>query len=234
MSQENLILAAVPDSERFRIVRLMTPVDLPVRTVLLQPDRGDDGVYFPTAGLVSAVIAMADGAAVECSVIGAEGWIGNAAFGASMPSGLMVFQQIAGAALRMNGSSFRAALQTWPALADSVANFSGVLLAQVMQTAACNRLHDAIARCARWLLLTRDRIGRDELGITHEFLAQMLGASRSGVTATMTKLENDGLIARARASVVIVDAEGLRRTACECHEAISALYSRYLSTLGAR
>jgi CRP-like cAMP-binding protein len=230
---QNLIVSGLPETERLRVVRLMEPVDLPLRTVLTG-NRGDAGsVYFPTSGLVSVVASMSDGAAVECGAVGMEGWIGDSMFAGLLPPGLLAFQQIPGTALRMSGGAFETALSESAAFAAAVARFSGVLLSFAMQTAACNRLHDALARCARWLLFTHARVASVELAITHEFLAQMLGASRSAVTSTMTRLEQASLIERARGHVLLRDVPGLQAIACECHDALMDTYSRYLVTLRA-
>jgi len=230
--EHNLIIASLPDDERFRVVRLMEPVDLPAGAELVRSCTRETAVWFPTSGLVSIVSSMSDGAAVESAAVGAEGWAGAEMFGGSMPAGSAAVQQIAGSALRMSSASFEAALADVPAFAASVTRFMGVLLSFTMQTAACNRLHDATARCAHWLLFTCDRVGHGDLAITHESLGRMLGASRSGVTATLAKLERQRLIERSRAHVVIRDAAGLRRVACECHGVLLEVYSRYIAGLG--
>jgi CRP-like cAMP-binding protein len=213
------------------VVRLMEPVDLPVRTELLRGGAADAPVYFPTAGLVSIAAEMSDGAIVECAAVGHEGWLGMALFGGTTPVGTVAFQQIAGSALRMTADAFEAALHDAPVFAASVRRFAGLTLSYAMQTAACNRHHDALARCARWLLFTRERVGQEQLDITLEFVGQMLGASRSAVTATMARLEQQQLIDRSRAHVVIRDVEGLARVACECHGALQQAYGRYLGSL---
>jgi len=188
-------------------------------------------VYFPTAGLVSVVITTSDGAAVECAAVGREGWIAGEMFGGALPAGALAFQQIAGSALRMTPEAFHTAAHDVPAFAACVTRFPGLLLSYALQTAACNRLHEALGRCARWLLFTYERVGHEELAITHEFLAQMLGASRTGVTTTMAKLESMGLVHHARAQVVLRDVEGLRRIACECYGVLFRSYERYLASL---
>lgn len=230
--EQNRLIAALPDAERFGIVRRMEPVDLAVRAELVRTGASDHSVYFPTAGLASFVSETAEGGAVACAAVGVEGWLGAGLFAGLMPGGIVAIQQIAGAALRLSGDSFREALRDAPVFAASVERFSGLLLASAMQTAACNRLHGAVQRCARWVLFTCQRVGSPDIVITHEFLAQMLGASRSSLTDTMTKLERKGLIARGRAHVVVRNAEGLAQAACECHEAMSEAYKRYTSALG--
>jgi CRP-like cAMP-binding protein len=232
--QQNRIVASLPDAHRLRIVRHMEPVDLSVRDVLLQSGDDNDRVYFPTVGLASVVLNLSDGVGVECAAIGAEGWVGAYVFRDLLPAGLVAFQQIAGAALRMSRKVFEQCLADEPQFAARVHRFAAVMLSNAMQTTLCNRLHDATARCARWLLFTRERVGSDELAITQDFLGQMLGSSRSAVTATMSQLESKGFVHRARGSVVICDAEGLRSAACECHDTMQETHRRYLSTLAAR
>jgi CRP-like cAMP-binding protein len=228
--RHNLIVASLPDSERLRVVRHMEPVDLPVR-MELAGHNAEPVVWFPNSGLASIVSEMSDGSVVECAAVGMEGWIGRELFAQPMPAGMMAFQQIAGSGLRMSAEAFQTALSEAPAFAAAVSRFTAVMLSYALQTAACNRLHDAIARCARWLLFTRERIGRDDLAITHEFLGQMLGASRSGVTATLARLEDQHLIERSRGRVIVRDAQGLGEVACECHGVLLDVYERYTAAL---
>lgn len=229
--QQNLIVASLPEEERVRLVRRMAPVDISIRTELIGGGSAGDDVYFPTSGMISIVCGMADGSAVEGTAVGAEGWVGIDAFGGSMTAGMVAIQQVAGSTLRMPRDAFHAALRESPAFASSVERFKGVMLSHAMQTAACNRLHDAVSRCARWLLFTYDRVGRDDLALTHEFLAQMLGASRSAVTVTIAKLESHRLIESSRAHIFIRDAAGLARVACECQQVLRDVYARYMDAL---
>lgn len=231
--QQNLIVAALPDEERFRIARRMEPVELPVGTELMRGGTTDGAHYFPTSGLASIVALMSSGAAVECGALGAEGWVGTELFAGIVPAGAAAFQQISGSALRMSVDAFVASRRESQAFDAAVIRFKGVMLSLSVQTAACNRLHEALARCARWLLFTHDRVGRSELAITNEYLSQMLGASRSAVSATLGALEGRELLNRSRGYVVVRDAEGLRRVACECHDVLSDVYGRYLRALQA-
>jgi CRP-like cAMP-binding protein len=230
-TQENFILASLPESDRYRVVRLMEPVDLPLRKSFFGGADESRDIYFPTSGMASIVIAMAGGAAVECGVVGPEGWIGAELFVGALPGGISAFQQIAGGGLRMNARDFAAAAAEVPTLREALERFEGVLLAQAMQTAACNRLHDAASRCARWLLLCAQRIGRTEFAITHDFIGEMLGASRSVVSATMQRLETQGMIEQSRGHVRILDREGMEHATCECHAVLAEVYRRYETAL---
>lgn len=229
-TRQNALVAALPDGERIELVRQMAPVELPARTDILRNGAGD-AVFFPASGLVSVISVGADGSGVECAALGAEGWIGAWAFGGTLPGSVEVTQQIGGAALRMTSEAFQRALGAMPAFAALVWQFSGVLLAQAVQTAACNRFHDARARCARSLLFTSDRIGSLELPLTQESLAQMLGSGRSGVTSIVTTLDELGLVTHGRGVVVITDVAGLRDIACECYEALREVYAQYTALL---
>jgi CRP-like cAMP-binding protein len=174
---------------------------------------------------------MQSGDAVECAIIGAEGWVGAQLFGGMPISSIVAFQQIAGTGLRMADSELKQVLQEVPALAALMDLFKGALLAQTMQFSACNRLHDAVSRSARWLLLCCERTGDPDLPLTHEFLAEMLGGGRSSVSATLQSLERDGLVEQYRGHVTIRNAKGLRDRACECHEIVLAIMDRYSESL---
>ena len=230
--RQNLIIGSLPDDERLRVARLLEPVELPAGSELARAGDVSDAIYFPVSGLASVVVRMANGSAVECGSIGREGWFSPELFGGRMPAGTEALQQIAGSALRMTVPAFDSALRESPVFASAVTRFRGLLFSAVAQTAACNRIHDMIARAARWLLLVAESLDRSELALTHQFLAEMLGASRSSVTETLARIERLGFIDASRAQIVLRDAAGLRRLACECEEVVAAAYALYRADLG--
>lgn len=229
---QNRLLSSLPEEERVRIARRMEPLEAPVRTELIGPGGGEEYVYFPSSGLISIVAATQDGEAVECGAVGAEGFVGVPLFAGMLPSNTVVVQQIAGTVMRLRLADFGKAAEDAPVFAHRLTLFGGTLLAAAMQTAACNRLHDPVARCARWLHFTHERVERRDLPLTHEFIGQMLGASRSGVTAAIGTLETEGVIERSRGQIFVRDAHRLAGLACECHGVIREVYQHYLAALG--
>lgn len=230
--RQNRLIASLPAEERVRVARRMEPVDLPAQTELIRSGRGEDYVYFPSSGLISIASSTEEGDVIECAAVGPEGFVGVPRFAGTLPSALVIVQQIAGPAMRLRVAEYQQALAEAPVFAHRLLQFGGVLLASAMQTAACNRLHDPVSRCARWLHFTYERVGQPDLPLTHEFLGQMLGASRSGVTTTVGTLEAEGVIARSRGLVIVRDATRLSQLACECNTVLREVYQRYLAILG--
>jgi CRP-like cAMP-binding protein len=227
VADHNLILETLPESERTEVARRLGPVELPLRHRFFEAGQPPEHVYFISSGLGSVVTELSDGSTVETVMTGREGCTGfHLALGVERPPST-AFQQIAGSGLRMSTADFLQLLEQAPALRRAVDLYAGFLLSQSMQNAACNRAHDAIARCARWLLLSSDRSGRDDLALTHEFLAQMLGATRPAVTTTLQKLQAAGTIDQSRGMIRVVDREALRSHSCECYDAIAGAYTAY-------
>ena len=229
----NLILSSLPEAERSRLFLKLAPVEFPLRFMFAEIGRPIEWVYFVSAGLGSVVTELASGAAVETVMTGREGCTGFPLVLGLDRSPARIFQQIAGAGLRISTRDFLDALRESPSLRSMMALYAGFLLTQSMQNTACNRAHDATARCARWLLLSSDRSGQLDLSLTHDFLAQMLGATRPVVTTTLHKLEASGAIEPARGSIRITDAGKLKSFACECYFAIAAACERYETAIRA-
>jgi CRP-like cAMP-binding protein len=141
-------------------------------------------------------------------------------------SGVRALVQGGGRALRMPAAPFRIEFDRNEPLRQALFRYTYALMAQISQTAACNRFHEAEARLARWLLMTRERVGSDEFRLTHEFLAHMLGLRREGVTEAATALKRRGLIDYRRGRIQILDAKGLKASACSCYQVIRAVYER--------
>lgn len=225
----NLILAAFPPPERYRIVRQMEPVDLPLNSILLEANGPVEHVYFLTSGMAAMLAPMHDGRAVQTACIGAEGFIGLSAMLGVGQMPMTFVQQVAGSGLRMRATAF--AEEIHGTFRERLHRFVGLLLMQVTQNAACNRLHDAPARCARWLLMAGDRLRRRDLPLTHESIAQMLGATRPSASVTVRGLENEGAIEQARGWITIVDRTALERRACECYGVLRGEWRGYQESL---
>jgi CRP-like cAMP-binding protein len=159
-------------------------------------------------------------------MVGNEGMAGMPFILGMGVSGVRALVQGRGDALRMASAPFRVEFDRNPSLQDALHRYTYALMAQISQTAACNRFHDAEERLARWLLMTRDRVHSDEFVLTHEFLAHMLGLRREGVTEAATSLKRSGLIAYSRGNVRILDAKGLKGSACSCYQVVKTVYDR--------
>jgi CRP-like cAMP-binding protein len=214
----NHILATLPGDVAARLASRLDHVALQTGDVLAEPNRPISDVYFPLTMVASMLTVMRDGSSVETGSIGNEGFVGLPIFlgVGSMPA--RTFTQVPGEAVRMPADAFRAELAATRPFADTVARYVQSFFNQVAQSAACNRLHAVDERCARWLLMTHDRVGRDDFILTQEFLSQMLGVRRSGVTVAAATLQHAGFIRYRRGRITMLDREGLEAASCECYE----------------
>ena len=184
--------------------------------------------YFPLTGCASVVVTMADGAMVEAGTVGREGLVGLAAFLDADGGPLETLAQVPGDYARLPVAALRDAAAPGTALHRLLLRFAQAYYVLAAQGAGCNRLHPVEERCARWLLLTHDRAGRDTFLLTHEYLGYMLGVRRPGVTVALGALQRAGLIAYRRGEVTVEDRAGLEDGACECYGIITAEYDRLL------
>lgn len=230
-SAGNLILASLPDEDRRRIARFTQWIDLPIRHALFDDGEPISHVYFPTAGLTSIVCLMASGDVVETMITSVEGFIGTQLLSGEQPDGSRAFQQIAGRAMRMSADHFLEEAKEGSALRAAAMSYIAYCLTQVSQLAACNRLHDASARCARWLLSCRERVRSDELVLTQEFLGQMLGIGRPSVTMLIQEFERVGAVTHSRGKVHVVDETALLGLTCECFGIMSRSYQKLVVRL---
>ena len=219
----NALLAKGAPRERARLARLMTPVLLTFGDVL-QEAKPIRHVYFPVDCLVSLLAPLKDHLAVEVGVVGSEGMVGVPLALGVRTSSVQALVQGSGTALRMEASSFQRELQRNAALRTGLNRYIHSLMGQLTQTAACNAFHAIEARCARWLMMTRDRMQSDEVELTHEFLAHMLGVRRVGVTVAAGNLQRQGLIVYSRGHIKILDPGRLAKTACECYGVVKNLH----------
>jgi CRP-like cAMP-binding protein len=194
------------------------PVSFPLRHVLYDVGAPIEHVYFIEQGLASILTSMVNGSTIEVGMIGMEGMVGVQVVLGGLTSNRQFVVQSPLTGLRMNVALCKAAFDQSAAVRRVMLRFTEAVLDLASQTAACNRLHSIEQRCARWVLMSSDRIPSDIIPMTHEFLASMLGVRRAGVTTTLGELDRSGLIENGRGQVKITDREGLEATACECYE----------------
>lgn len=223
----NRILAALPASEFDRVVSDLEPFTLTIRTVLHEANAPITHVYFPTSGCISMVNAMEDGS-VEVGTIGYEGWAGLPLLLGDDRMPTRSFVQLAGESFRMSSSAFEKSIAKNPTFARLLHRHSLALFNQAAQSVACNRLHTLESRCARWLLMTHDRMRKESFTLTHEFLSYMLGVHRPAVTVAAGTLQRAGLIRYTRGKVAVIDRAGLEAASCECYEVTRKNYERLI------
>jgi CRP-like cAMP-binding protein len=222
----NLLLDALPEPERTRLIAETTEVPISVRRTLIKADSPVHQVFFPLSGMISLVALMQDGGSVEVATVGNEGVAGvPEALDPDARTTAEATGQVPGKALALDVETFRRHMSSNGGLARLVHAYLPALFALVAQNSSCNRLHHSVPRLARWLLITRDRVGSEKFELTHEFMAQMLGARRSTVSEAAQELQESGLISYVRGQITILDPERLRAEACECYELISARFA---------
>ena len=226
---QNRLLSTLSRELQIRLLPSMEKVSLSTRQLLYEADTPITHVWFPLSGVMSVVITLRDGAAVEVGTIGNEGLVGTQVFLGAERSSAKVFSQVAGQALKMRTEMFRRALQEHADLHHIVRRYTQGLMNQISRTTACNHVHSVPARMCRWLLMTHDRVGASEFHLTQEFLAQMLGVRRPSVTVAAGQLARSGLIRYQRGRIQISDRAGLEAGACECYDSLRREFDRLLS-----
>ena len=220
----NSLLAALPHREYQHLLSYLEPVTLTFGEVLYEPGKPIRHVYFPTDCLVSLLTLVEGHLALEVGLVGREGMVGfPLALGVDV-SPVRALVQGAGPALRMNAARFRTELRASPPLQHELHRYVHTMMAQISQTAACNRFHMVEARLARWLLMTRDRVCSGEFRMTHEFLSHMLGVRRVGVTEAATALQRRNLIEYRRGNIRILDDRGLEAACCSCYKVVRDMH----------
>ena len=226
--RENQLLAVLPKQERGRIFPHLKPTNLPLGKALYESGDQLEHVYFPTTAIVSLLYIMEDGASAEIAVVGNEGIVGVALFmgGETMPNRAVV--QSGGSAYRLPGSVLKQEFARAGALQHLLLRYTLAMLTQMAQTAVCNRHHSVDQQLCRWLLLSLDRLPANELSMTQELIANMLGVRREGVTEAAGKLQSAGLISYSRGRIVVLDRPGLEARVCECYEVVRKEFERLL------
>lgn len=196
-----------------------------MRTALYEPEQDPQHAFFITSGIASVVTPMLDGGTAEVEIIGHEGLVGSFHLLGSASVPTSCFIQMSGTGLRMELSELRKAFHTSGEIRSRILELVQLQALTVSQMAGCNRLHEAEARLARWLLMAQDRTQSDVLHLTQQFLAEMLGTQRTTVTTTAGALQRSGFIQYRQGVVRIIDREGLEAAACDCYRIAKQLYS---------
>lgn len=228
----NRLLSLLPQSELARLMPQMTRVPLTRKHILHKGGEPIREIYFPNDGVCSMTTVMSDGRMVEVATIGNEGVVGiSAIFGRETANSESLVQVPGTDAYCLGVSAFRAELEQSTGLALIINRYLQAFLVMVLQSTACNSLHSAEERCARWLLMTRDRVGGDEFPMTQELLAVMLGVRRPTVTLILQKLGQRGVIRYSRGRLAIANGPELERVSCECYATVKTEFDRLLAPL---
>lgn len=224
----NHLLSALPDAEWQRWLPMLEVVDMPLGQVLYESGGTMQHVYFPTTSIVSMLYVTESGASAELAVVGNEGIVGISLFmgGGSTPSRAVV--QSAGAGYRLEALVMKKEFDRAGAVLHLLLRYTQALITQMAQTAVCNRHHTLDQQLCRWLLLSMDRLQGNELVMTQELIANMLGVRREGVTEGALKLQKLGLISYARGRITVLDRLGLEKRSCECYAVVRKEYDRLL------
>ncbi len=224
--RNNLLLSNLPDGARKRLLDGARTERLPLAQVLFEPAEPIQFVYFPLSGVISLVTILLEGDLIEMATVGCEGVVGAPmTYDPAKGSNARGVSQIEGVSIRVTAQAFRDELARSGELAELVNQFSYALFTLVGQNAACNRLHTIDKRCARWLLMTRDRVEYDKFHLTQEFLAQMLGARRASVTEAAAALQEAGAISYGRGEITIEDRALLEEMSCECYGVVRRAFA---------
>jgi CRP-like cAMP-binding protein len=219
-SDRNHILACLPPGDYRRIASKIESVAFRKGLPIHEAGGPISHVYFPRTGVASIVTRMSEGGTIEVATIGNEGVVGLSAYLGNGRSSMEVFVQIPGEAARMSSDAFLQEIRAGTALRGILRRYTQALMTQMGQSAACNRVHPVAERCARWLLMSHDRVQGDEFSLTQEYLAEMLGVRRASVTQVAGTLKRRGLIDYRRGVIRVVSRKGLEKAACECYRLI--------------
>jgi CRP-like cAMP-binding protein len=222
-------LLATLDSEDFMwLESQLERVDLPKGKVLAEEGEVLRDTYFPHGSVVSLVRGMGDGRVAEVATFGREGLVSLSFDGIPLRSFGRYLVQIPGAASRIPTARLKQASNARPGIRDMMLRYTETLMVLTLQSASCNAAHSVEARACRWIVATCDRVGRDNIPLTHELLAFMLGVQRSSVSAVIHALQSRGLIRQGRGHITIVDRPRLQQTACECYGILRGKYQQLL------
>src|ERR1051325_662662 len=225
---KNRLLAALPADEYERLRSDLQPVSFALGEVVYEFAAQLDSVFFPTTTIISLLYTMENGSTAEMGLTGNDGVVGIALFmgGGTMPDRAVV--QSAGAAFKMKAKVLQNEFALGGEFQRLLLRYTQALITQISQTAVCNRLHSVEQQLCRWLLLSHDRVDTDELIMTQESIADMLGVRREGVTVAAGHLQDVGAISYVRGRIQILDRQKLEETACECYQVVKEEFDRLL------
>ncbi len=228
---QNHLLAALPEVDLRRLTPHLDLTPMPLGEALYESGGRLRHVYFPTTAIVSLLYVMEDGASAEIAIVGNEGILGISLFmgGETTPSRAVV--QSAGFGYRLKAQVLKEEFGRGGPVMQLLLRYTQALITQMAQTAVCNRHHSVEQQLCRWLLLSLDRLPSDELTMTQELIANMLGVRREGVTEAAGRLQRAGLIKYSRGRISVLDRPGLERTVCECYAVVKKEFDRLLSEL---
>jgi len=229
----NHLLSVLPPAEWESIAPQLVWVDMPLGHVVYESGDRPEFVYFPVTSIVSLLYVMEDGSSGEIAIVGNEGMVGIAIFmgGETTPSRAVV--QSAGGAYRLSARILKQEFARAGAMQRLLLRYTQALITQMAQTAVCNRHHSIDQQLCRWLLLSLDRLPSNELRMTQELIANMLGVRRSGVTEAALKLQTAGLIRYSHGTIEVLDRPGIERRVCECYAVVKREFDRLLPDLEA-
>jgi CRP-like cAMP-binding protein len=230
--KDNRLLAALPEKSYQALLPHLEPVPLPLGMAVYESGAKQGYVYFPTSCIVSLLYVLENGSSAEIAVTGNEGLVGIALFmgGETTPSRAVV--QSAGEGYRLKAALLKAEFESGGALQHLLLRYTQALITQMTQTAVCNRHHAVDQQLCRWLLLSLDRLPGNELVMTQELIANMLGVRREGVTEAAGKLQAEGLIEYSRGRITVRDRAQLEARVCECYSVVKREYDRLLPAAG--
>ncbi|MGA7178475.1 MAG: Crp/Fnr family transcriptional regulator [Thiobacillaceae bacterium] len=226
--RQNHLLAALPADEYARILPNLELVPMPLGEALYEPGSQMRHVYFPTTSIVSLLYVMADGASAEIAIVGNEGVVGVSLFMGGETTTSRAVVQSAGHGYRLKGSLLKDEFFHAGPMQHLLLRYTQALLTQMAQTAVCNRHHSLDQQLCRWLLLSLDRLRSNDLVMTQELIANMLGVRREGVTEAAGNLQKAGLIHYSRGKITVVDRPGLESRVCECYQVVKKEFDRLL------
>ena len=226
--RQNQLLASFPEQEWARVAPLLERVEMPLGSVVYEAGVALPYVYFPTTSIVSLLYVMENGASAEIAVVGNEGIVGISLFMGGESTSSRAVIQSAGSGCRLEAEVLKEEFARGGPVLHLLLRYTQALITQMAQTAVCNRHHSLDQQLCRWLLLSLDRLEANELVMTQELIAYMLGVRREGVTEGALKLQKAGLIRYSRGHITILDRAGLEQRTCECYAVVKREYDRLL------
>ena len=227
-AEQNRLLRALPLNDYAWLIPRLTPRRLQLKDVLVEPKEPIAHGWFMRDGVASIVATEQEGAGVEVGTVGYEGFVGlPLLFEVDVMSSLVIIQ-VEGDGWRISRDDFARAIDERPAIRTALLRYAAYFTEQVSQSVACNRVHTLEERCARWLLMTHDRVHCTDFELTHEFLSFMLGVRRAGVTVAMGILQSAGIIRYSRGRISVLDRAALEEASCDCYRITQGAFERLL------